>query len=235
MFMAASYDLGQYHSLWNSLSSLVEAYARIKQAFPHNYHSYTIGFLRYEESSVSNERVTWEYDEGKIHLVKLSSSTPSDTYIVTNNMNQAINIFSRQQIEYLQEVCDFLTQPGLNLYFRELRKALNKDWKFMSVGISEWSSSFQHVLQCGVYRVIPLRHYEQFFILHGTQKGHKRRKRATWLNSTAWARVLSDLQRAPINRTVEEVYRDEIYNKQYNLHLMQLAVLEGKIKYRRNV
>ncbi|RYY71608.1 hypothetical protein EON63_21565 [archaeon] len=41
----------------------------------------------------------------------------------------------------------------------------------------EWSSSFQHILQCGVYRIIPLQHYEQFFILHGTQKGHKRRKR----------------------------------------------------------
>lgn len=59
--------------------------------------------------------------------------------------------------------------------------------------------------------------------------------RATWLNTTAWSAVLRGLQRAPIARTVEEVYRDEIYRQQYNLHLMQLAPLEGKIKYRRNI
>lgn len=58
--------------------------------------------------------------------------------------------------------------------------------------------------------------------------------RAAWLNSTAWSSLLAEMQRVPVARTIEELYRDEIYFKQYNLHLMQLALLEGKIKYRRN-
>lgn len=30
----------------------------------------------------------------------------------------------------------------------------------MSVGISEWSSSFQHVLQCGVKRLVPADNFQ---------------------------------------------------------------------------
>lgn len=32
--------------------------------------------------------------------------------------------------------CEFLTKPGLNLFYRELRRALNKEWKYLSVGVS---------------------------------------------------------------------------------------------------
>lgn len=63
-------------------------------------------------------------------------SSSGDRFVVTNNLNQAINIFPRAQLADLQQRCEFLTKPGLNVFYRELRKALNKDWKYLSVGVS---------------------------------------------------------------------------------------------------
>ena len=71
----------------------------------------------------------------------------------------------------------------------------------MSVGVSEWSSSFQQVLQCGLRRLVPAEHFQVrrpvlpvarcltshslcvclmlqlFMIHHSTDKAQKRRLR----------------------------------------------------------
>ena len=61
--------------------------------------------------------------------------------------------------------------PGQSPFQRELRKALNADWKYLAVGISEWSSSFQHILQCGMRRIVPtFPSVQTFFIHHAANK-----------------------------------------------------------------
>ena len=57
-------------------------------------------------------------------------------YFVTNNLNQAIYVFSRAQIQHLESRCAFLSDVGQNEFYKELRRAQNKDWKYMAVGVS---------------------------------------------------------------------------------------------------
>ena len=126
----------------------------LKQHLPHTHLRYTIGFLRYEDSLVDTERVSWEYFPDKIHVVDMAIDTPESglgKYIVTNNLNQAIFLLSQAQVVDLEHRCAFLTDIGQNAFYREMRKAMDREWKYISAGVSEWSSSFQQVLQVCMY------------------------------------------------------------------------------------
>lgn len=197
--------------------------ARMKKHFPQTYLRYTLGFLRYEDSTLDSERVSWEYRPQQIHVVDLGYEVGK--YIVTTNLNQAIYLFSQEQVLDLEQRCGFLSDPGQNAFYRELRRAMDKDWKYISAGVSEWSSSFQHVLQCGVRRLIPVDHFEQSMIHHATDKAQHRRPRNELLNAVQLQAVVEEKMRAPI--TIDEAYNTLIF-QQYNLHLMDKAKFDGK-------
>ena len=74
--------------------------------------------------------------------------------------------------------------------YSALRRAMDQQWKYLSVGASEWSSSFQQILQCGMRRIIPLEHIQTYMIQHTTNKAQKRRLRRELLNMTDWFRVI---------------------------------------------
>ena len=44
--------------------------------------------------------------------------------VVTNNLNQAIYIFSREHLNDLEERCHFLSDVGQNKFYTELRRAM---------------------------------------------------------------------------------------------------------------
>jgi hypothetical protein len=240
------------------LKSFITFYNNIKKIKPKSYKRYTIGFLRYEDSTLDGdtERVSWEYRPNLIHVATLSNDNDNDNkednnnennkednkFIVTNNLNQAIYLFTQEQVIDLHKRCNFLYDIGQNSFYRELRRAMDRDWKYMAAGVSEWSSSFQQVLQCGMRRIIPLQHYEQFMIHHAVNKAQNRRPRKELLN----ARQLHDVIQNKLNSgsgssfsssaesdkdkdedrkgknklmTVEEAYNTHIF-KQYNLDLI---------------
>lgn len=87
------------------------------------------------------------------------------------------------------------------------------------------------MLQCGVRRVIPLQHYEQFFIKHSPNKAQKRRPRKQLLNMTTWAQIVARLAaQSGEHQEIDQFYRTVIA-QQYNLHLMNISRLQGKIKH----
>ena len=106
---------------------------------PNTWHRYSLGFIRYEDGLVDPFRVSWEYTPDKIHVATLSynendnnKNTNSNNnknnnnknnnnnnnnnilgkYVVTNNLNQAIYVLSRYQLQDLEKRCDFLSNPG---------------------------------------------------------------------------------------------------------------------------
>ena len=221
---------------------------------------YQIGFLRFEDSvTESTLRVTWEYLPDQIHVAEVPGL---GQYIVTNNLNQAMYIFSREQMSFLEKRCEFLSKPGRNAYYIELRKALNRQWKYLAVGVSEWSSSFQQVLQCGLRRVIPVQNFLVFMVHHSVNKAQKRRLRKDLLTMQNWSDLVANKMQkqerrprplhsdkkesesltAPMTggggtlgeqmgmQTVAELYAGEI-SRQYNLHLMDLEAIKGKIRW----
>lgn len=112
------------------LNSYLSSVKILQNEFPKTWKSYYIGFIRWEDSLLEDsERVSWEYLPHQIHAVKIKNNLPP--YIVTNNLNQAIYILSRDHIHNLQDKCQFLTDIGQNKFYSELRKAQNLDWKFM--------------------------------------------------------------------------------------------------------
>lgn len=202
------------------LRAFMHAEAELKRYFPNNWKRIVPGFLRWEDSVVDSERVSWEYFPDKIHVMKMQGKE----YIVTNNQNQAIFVFSREQILDLQHRCNYLYDIGQNSFFKALRRAMDKDWKYMSVGVSEWSSSFQHVLQCGVRRVIPVEHFELFMIHHSTNKAQKRRLRKELLTALDWKKIINTKRKSPITMTEY----DQIIMNQYNLNLIEFQPFAGK-------
>lgn len=210
--------------------SLLTAYLKemeiLQFALPLSYQQYFIGFIRYEEDVVGYERVTWEYFPQQINVVNMGETLGN--YIVTNNLNQAIYIMSREQLLLLEERCEFLSQPGQNGFYKELRRAQNQDWKFMSVGVSEWSSSFQQVLQCGMRRIIPVNLFPLFMIHHSTNIAQKRRRRKEHLTMSNWSNIVASKSLTPIS--IDEAYNIIIY-QQYNLHLIERKRFESTAKW----
>lgn len=206
------------------LNSYIDSMKVLKLTFPKTWTRYVVGFLRYEDSIEYNQRVTWEYSVDQVHLVRVSPTLPP--YIVTNNLNQAIFLFTKEHLRDLHEKCNYLTDFGGNLFFRALRKALNSDWKRLPVGVSEWSSSFQHVLQCGVRRVIPTQNFQSFLIFHSTNKARGRVDRRSHVSVSEWMELIKDRMQARII-SIEEAYNKIIF-EQYNLHLLDKESLTNK-------
>lgn len=206
------------------LNSYIDAMKVLKLTFPKTWARYVVGFLRYEDNVEYNQRVTWEYSLDQIHLVRVSPTLAP--YIVTNNLNQAIFVFSKDHLRDLHEKCNYLTDIGNNLFFKALRKALNSDWKRLPVGVSEWSSSFQHVLQCGVRRVIPTHNFQSFLIFHSTNKARGRVDRRSHISVSEWMDLIKERMQASI-MSIEEAYNKIIF-EQYNLHLLDKESLANK-------
>ena len=53
------------------------------------------------------------------------------------NMNQAIYVFSRDQLEDMGQRCGFVSDIGQNPFYRQLRRAMDAQWNYISVGVSE--------------------------------------------------------------------------------------------------
>jgi len=204
------------------LAAFVSFESHLKERLPKTHTRYTIGFLRYEQSTIDTERVSWEYRPPLTHVATVPNA---GEFIVTNNLNQAIFLLSHEQVEDLNARCAFLTDVGQNSFYRELRRAMDADWKYISAGVSEWSSSYQQVLQCGLRRVIPVDHYEQFMIHHATDKAQHRRPRSELLNARQLRNVITEKMQNPI--TIEEAYETHIFH-QYNLNLIDPAKFHGK-------
>jgi ribosomal protein S17 len=151
--------------------------------------------IRFEESIIPEEdtRVTWEYRPHMMHVVDMGPVL--GRYLVTRNLNQALTIFSQDQLK---------------------------------VGVSEWSSSYQHVLQCGVRRIIPLDHLQTFMIHHTVDKAQKRRPRKELLTMSDWMGLVDSMKK---NRTIslEEAYH--MVHEQYNMHLIRPEKYNKKSKF----
>jgi hypothetical protein len=74
---------------------------------------------RYEDSEVDTERVTWEYRPHQVHVVDMGPYL--GVYLVPTNLNQAIFILPREQIKDFESRCNYLSDPGQNYFYRELR------------------------------------------------------------------------------------------------------------------
>jgi len=207
------------------LKAFVNFQSHMKLHLPKTYLRYTIGFLRYEDSTIDTERVSWEYLPAVTHVIDMGEKL--GYFIATNNLNQAIYLFSQEQILDLEEKCNFMTAPGQNAFYREMRKAMDRDWKYMAAGVSEWSSSFQQILQCGMRRVIPAAHYETFMIHHAVDKAQGRRPRSELLNARQLHSVIREKIEGNKVVSIEEAYNTHVYN-QYNLGLMDTSKFEGK-------
>lgn len=108
---------------------------------------------------------------------------------------------------------------------------MNKDWKGIAVGVSEWSSSFQHVLQCGLWRVVPVRHLAGSFIRHHTNKGAARRSAREHIRVRDWpALVQRTIAAGNVSSSVRALYEERVL-RQYNLHLLARSKLVGQIKF----
>ncbi|KAJ1411979.1 hypothetical protein B484DRAFT_422963 [Ochromonadaceae sp. CCMP2298] len=213
------------------LQAFIAAQARLREALPRHWLRYQVGFLRYEESLHDFHRVTWEYFPHQVHVVDMGLQQPSlGKYIFTNNLNQAIYIFPREQLLDLEQRCEFLTRPGRNAFYQELRRAQNKDWRYMSVGVSEWSSSFQQVLQCGLRRIIPAEHFQLYMIHHSTDKAQKRRLRKELLTVHNWTQLVAN-KSLPAHCISIEQAQYGVLPQQYSLELMDLDSLRGKAKW----
>lgn len=207
------------------LRAVIEGEKLLKSALPKTWVRYMIGFFRWEDSIVDSERVSWEYFPERMHVVNMGPKLGK--MVVTNNINQAIYVFSRDQLHDLEQRCGFLTDVGQNKFYSALRKAMDADWKYLSAGVSEWSSSFQQVLQCGLRRIVPLDHLQTFMIQHTTNKAQKRRLRRELLNMTDWMRIVDVKAKHPIS--LDEAYK--IIYEQYNLHLIDTKLFEGRSKW----
>ena len=174
---------------------------------------------------MDSERVSWEYFPDRMHVVDMGPKLGK--VLVTNNLNQAIYVFSRAHLYDLEKRCGFLTDVGQNKFYSALRRAMDQQWKYLSVGVSEWSSSFQQILQCGMRRIIPLEHIQTYMIQHTTNKAQKRRLRRELLNMTDWFRVIKEKSKHPI--TLDAAYK--IVYEQYNLHLIKKSSFEGYSKW----
>ena len=222
------------------LAAFLRGQDELKRVFPKTWLRYQIGFLRWEDSTaLDGERVSWEYFPDKIHAVDIYKGYEErpraqprqhlqGIYIVTNNLNQAIYVLSREQVLDLDSRCAFLTDIGQSAFFRELRRAMDKDWKYLSAGVSEWSSSYQQILQCGLRRLVPADHIQSYMIHHAENKAQKRRLRSELLNARDWLRIVAQKAKAPI--TIQQAYNDIIFH-QYNLHLIEPQRFAGSSKW----
>lgn len=205
------------------MSAYLDELLKVKRIFPLSWVRYNIGFFRFEYSMKDAQKVSWEYMPDKIHLVYVHKDL--GPYLVSNNLNQAIFIFAKEQVLDLQSRCNFLTDVGQNSFYKELRHAMDMHWNYISVGVSEWSSSFQHILQCGMRRIVPADHFQSFMIYHSSNKGYLRRKRKDLLTMSDWNSIIQSKQQI----SLKEAY--DIIHKQYNLHLLREHVFKGKSKF----
>jgi hypothetical protein len=170
------------------LNNYLAATMKLKTYLPKTWYRYYVGFLRYEENKKGGGKITWEYPEDQTYAVNLGDQLGH--YLVTLNMNQAIFILSRSHIKDLERRCGFLSDIGGRAqFYMELRRAMNRKWNGVAVGVSEWSSSYQHILQCGMRRIIPANNTEGFLIYHSTNKGQSRRTKDEFLTPSDWERV----------------------------------------------
>ena len=218
------------------LKAVVEFENTLKRALPKTWLRYTPGFIRYEDSKKDTERVSWEYFPDKTYVVDMSLQSPLlGQYLFTLNMNQAIYVISRAQLVDMEQRCGFLSDIGQNSFYRQLRKAMDAKWNYISVGVSEWSSSFQQILQCGLRRITPIgspvaaiggregegkqllpennNKWSNFVIHHSVNKAQTRRLRKELLNQRDWARVVQQKSTTPIS--IEEAA--SLVWDQYNL------------------
>ena len=226
------------------LKAVVEFENTLKKALPQTWMRYTPGFLRYEDSKVDSERVSWEYLPDKVHVVDMDLVKDGlGLYLFTLNMNQAIYVFSRDQLEDMERRCGFVSDIGQNPFYRQLRRAMDAQWNYISVGVSEWSSSFQQTLQCGLRRITPLggqnkdesgdgensrsgsatlsstrvhrdpNNWQDFMVHHSVNKAQTRRLRKELLNQRDWATLIHKKSAEPIS--IERA--SELVWQQYNL------------------
>ena len=210
----------------------------MKRALPKTWLRYTPGFLRYEDSITDTERVSWEYMPDKTYVVDMSlKSEQLGKYLITLNHNQAIYVLSREQLLDMEQRCGFLTDIGQSLFYRQLRKAMDLKWNHISVGVSEWSSSFQQILQCGLRRLTPVGESEggdgaslknnnkwsNFMIHHSVNKAQTRRLRKELLSQSAWEGIIQEKCEQPV--TLERAY-DRVW-QQYNLGGIDASKLEA--------
>jgi hypothetical protein len=106
---------------------------------------------------------------------------------------------------------------------------MNIDWKYLAVGVSEWSSSFQQVLQCGMRRIIPLDQMHLFFIHNSSNIAHHRRVRKDQMTIGEWEALIAVKASNEYhgNPSIDEFY-DVIIPNQYNLHLVNTDDLAKK-------
>ncbi len=219
----------------------IHGMSRLKKRFPQQWQLFEVGFLRYEDSLTSQsdqgQRLSWEYFPDKIHVVDLElnydGSKIEDNedkspyhYVVTNNLNQASYIFSIDQIKLLEKRCQFLSDIGQNRFFVALRKALDARWKYLAVGVSEWSSSFQQILQCGMRRIVPITpSIQQYMVHHSVNKAQKRRLRKELLSMQDWMDLVKNKTTSLIS--LKTAYEDIIF-KQFNLDIIDPAVYKDQ-------
>jgi len=210
------------------LRAYLQSLRELQLTFPQTWLHYYIGYLRWEDVEETHERVSWEYLPHQIHIVNVSPNL--EPYVVTNNLNQAMYVLTRDHMIDLENRCGFLTDVGQSAFYRELRWAMNQDWKYMAVGVSEWSSSFQLVLQCGLRRIIPSRNLQSFMIQHSTNKGQKRRLRKDMLTAIEWLQLVAEKKSKLDHQQLDEFY-NTIIRQQYNLHLIRPEQFLGKSKW----
>ena len=219
----------------------VHGMSRLKKRFPKQWQLFEVGFLRYEDSLTSQsdqgQRLSWEYFPDKVHVVDLElnyngykNKDDKDEspyhYVVTNNLNQASYIFSIEQIKLLEKRCQFLSDIGQNRFFIALRKALDARWKYLAVGVSEWSSSFQQILQCGMRRVVPITpSIQPYMVHHSVNKAQKRRLRKELLSRQDWLDLVKNKTASPI--TLKTAYEDIIF-KQFNLDIIDPTLFKDQ-------
>lgn len=220
------------------LRAVIEFENTMKRALPETWLRYTPGFLRYEDSITDTERVSWEYMPDKTYVVDMSlKSEQLGKYLITLNHNQAIYVLSREQLLDMEQRCGFLTDIGQSLFYRQLRKAMDLKWNHISVGVSEWSSSFQQILQCGLRRLTPVGESEggdgaslknnnkwsNFMIHHSVNKAQTRRLRKELLSQSAWEGIIQEKCEQPV--TLERAY--DLVWQQYNLGGIDASKLEA--------
>lgn len=145
---------------------------------------------------------------------------------------QAFYIFAQAQLRDLETRCGFLTDSGSNAFYREVRRALNTEWKYMAVGVSEWASSFQQILQCGLKRVIPIDTFFNHMVHHSSNKAQVRRPNKELLNMRDWDTLLEDKLKAPAI-TLRQM--DSITFDQFNLYLVDPSRFERTSRWAWNV
>lgn len=140
-----SYAEEDMHLTVSHLRAILEGEKLLKSALPKTWLRYMIGFFRWEDSIVDSERVSWEYFPERMHVVDMGPKLGK--FVVTNNLNQAIYVLSRDHLKDLEKRCAFLTDTGQNKFYTALRRAMDSDWKYLSAGTLSNALSYNAIFQ----------------------------------------------------------------------------------------